>query len=175
VPNPAPRANFFGPQSVRFLPEDTIPNALRSHVYTPELILMPERSRTAVAPRESSTGSVVYHRPSSDEIVLDVSATGSGFANVLESYDPGWSADVDGRPAPVFAANGFTLAAPVSAGSHSVRFVYRTPGRSLGIAFSLVAAGLLAGLLWMPVRASAAPATKPAEQGGRPKRRRRAS
>jgi hypothetical protein len=55
---------------------------------------------------------------------------------------------VDGKSAALFAGNSFTLATPVSAGKHTVRFVYRTPGRSLGIAFSLSAIGLLALLIW---------------------------
>ncbi len=167
VPNPAPRASFFGPQSVKFLPEDTIPAALRAHVYTPELILLPERSRSTVAARATSDGSVVYHRPSSDEILLDVTATGTGFANVLESYDPGWSAEVDGQPAAVFAANGFTLATPVPGGQHSVRFVYHTPGRNTGIALSLLSCALLAGLLWPPARTrAAAPIVSPKRRRG---------
>jgi hypothetical protein len=172
VPDPAPRASFFGPQSVKFLSEDTIPVALRSHVYTPELILLPERSRNTVNPRANSTGTAMYHRPSSDEILLDVSDTGSGFVNVLESYDPGWSADIDGQPADVFAANGFTLAAPVAAGQHTMRFVYRTPGRTTGIWLSLVAAGLLFWLVWLPAPAIAVAPVAPAGQTGRSRRRR---
>jgi hypothetical protein len=173
VPDPAPRARFFGPQSVKFLSEDTIPAALRAHVYTPGLILLPQRSRDTVAVSAKSEGTVTYTRPSSDEILLDISATGSGFANVLESYDPGWSAEVDGQSAPVFAANGFTLAAPVPAGKHAVRFLYDTPGRGLGMALSLLAAGLLGGLIWLPARvAAAAPPVRPAAQTRRQRRRR---
>lgn len=162
VPDPTPRAGFYGPQSVKFLSEDTIPNALRTHVYTKDLILMPERSRNTVLPVTSSgsTGTVVYNRPSSDEILLDVSAGGSGFVNVVESYDPGWLVRVDGQEAPVFAANGFTLAAPVPAGKHAVRFLYRTPGRGLGMLLSLLAAGLLGGLIWLSPRV--APSDSPA-------------
>jgi hypothetical protein len=171
VPDPAPRASFFGPQSVKFLSEDTIPGALRSHVYTPDLILMPQRSRTTVDPRQKSEGSVAYSRPSTDEILLDVSAGGSGFVNVLESFDPGWSAEVDGQSAPVFAANGFTLAAPVPAGKHAVRFLYETPGRTLGIVLSLLAAGLLAGLLWWPAPTVGVAPGKPVSQTRRRRRR----
>jgi hypothetical protein len=172
VPDPAPRASFYSPQSIKFLPEDTIPGALRSHVFETDLILLPSESRHAIVPQANSAGggTVDYKRPSSDEILLDVSAGGSGFVNVVESYDPGWSAEVDGQAAPIFAANGFTLAAPVSAGRHSVRFWYETPGRSTGVLLSLFAAALLAGLLRFarltPRIASRPPAQK------RPKRRR---
>jgi hypothetical protein len=149
VPDPAPRASFYGPQAIKFLPEDTIPAALRSHVFETDLILLPVESRMALgaAARSGSIGSVNYKRPSSDEIQLDVSSSGAGFVNVVESHDPGWSAEVDGQPAPFYAANGFTLAAPVSAGTHTVRFVYRTPGRATGVLLSFLAAGMLAGLV----------------------------
>jgi hypothetical protein len=155
VPDPAPRASFYGAQSVAFLPEDQIPAWLRSHGYVKELLLMPEASRnpapvTPAVPGANSArdGAVIYKRPSTDEIRLDVLAGNSGFVNVVEAYDPGWSAQVDGRPAPVFAANSFTLGTPVSAGKHIVRFLYRTPGRTLGVALSLTAMSLLAWLIW---------------------------
>jgi hypothetical protein len=150
MPDPSPRASFYGPQSIKFLPEDTIPEALRSHVFETDLILLPTEGRTALGPaaRSGSTGTVTYRRPSSDEILLDVSSSGAGFANVVESYDPGWSAEVDGQSVPIFAANGFSLAAPVSAGTHTLRFAYRTPGRATGVALSFLAAGLLACLVW---------------------------
>jgi hypothetical protein len=178
VPNPAPRASFYNLQSIKFLPEDTIPDALRSHVFETDLILLPAVSRFVLG-RVASTsgaGTVDYKRPSSDEIRLDVSANGPGFVNVVESYDPGWSAEVDGQAAPVFAANGFTLAAPVSAGQHQVRFLYQTPGRGLGMVLSFLAIGLLAGLIWfaplVPDSAVAAAHVKASDRAHRKRRRR---
>jgi hypothetical protein len=175
VPDPAPRASFYGPQSIKFLPEDTIPGALRSHVFETDLILLPLESRYALGPsaKTASSGTVEYRRPSSDEILLDVSAGGAGFVNVVESYDPGWSAEVDGQPAPIFAANGFSLAAPVEAGKHTVRFLYETPGRGTGIVLSLVTAGLCALLIWKSRFAAPAVAPGVAQAKSRRARRRR--
>ena len=174
VPDPAPRASFYGPQAIKFLPEDTIPEALRSHVFETDLILLPVESRAALgtAARSGSTGTAVYRRPSSDEIRLDVSSSGAGFVNVVESYDPGWSAEVDGQSVPIFAANGFSLAAPVSAGSHTVRFVYRTPGRTAGVLLSIFAAGLLAILIRF-ARYSPALTAPPAAMPAKVRRRKR--
>ena len=174
VPGPAPRATFYSPQSIKFLPEDTIPGALRSHVFETDLILLPSESRDAIVPQadSGSGGTVDYRRPSSDEIQLAVSAGGAGFVNVVESYDSGWSAEVDGQAAPVFAANGFTLAAPVSAGKHAVRFLYRTPGRDTGIVLSLLAAALLAGLLKFAGFVPAVAPVKTSTLAGHKRRRR---
>jgi len=177
VPNPAPRASFYNLQSIKFLPEDTIPDALRSHVFETDLILLPMASRYTLGAvtNTGGAGTVDYRRPSSDEIVLDVSAASPGFVNVVESYDPGWSAKVDGQAAPVFAANGFSLAAPVPAGQHQIRLEYRTPGRESGELLSLLAAALLAGLIWSArfVPAPAASATRVKGPGQTRRNRRR--
>ena len=172
VPDPAPRASFYNPQAIKFLPEDSIPSALRSHRFETDLILLPSESRRLLPPggNPAGTGSVEYHRPSSDEIQLDVAANGPGFVDVLESYDPGWTAQVDGQAVPLFAANGFTLAAPVAAGRHSVRMVYQTPGRSTGVLLSLLAAGLLACLIRF---ARFTPVPEPGKPPVRPRRPRR--
>ncbi len=150
VPDPAPRASFYNPQSIKFLPEDSIPGALRSHVFETDLILLPTESRHAlIAGNEPSEH---RHRRIPAAIQRRNSRRcfggGSGFVNVLESYDPGWSAEADGQTVPIFAANGFTLAAPVSTGKHQIRFLYETPGRSIGVTASLIAAALLSGLIW---------------------------
>ena len=93
------------------------------------------------------SGDAVYSRPSSDEIRVEASAPGSGFIRVLESFDPGWSATVDGAPVPVREANGFALEIPISAGRHTIALQYKTPGRRTGILLSLASLGLLAGLV----------------------------
>jgi hypothetical protein len=180
VQDPVPRAGFYGTQSVAFLTEDETVAWLRSSAYTKGLLLLPPDSRSAAPIARGATpvaaserdGSVVYRRPSSDEIELEVSAAGPGFVDVLESYDPGWSAQVDGQPAPIFPANSFTLAAPVQAGKHAVRLRYHTPGRRLGIALSLSAAGLLALLLWRspPARYPVPPERPAAADPRRPRR-----
>jgi hypothetical protein len=92
-------------------------------------------------PNPAPRANVRYERPSSDEIRL-VSAR-QGFARVLEAYDPGWRATVDGVPAPVIDDGGFAMAVAVPRGRHEVRLTFKTPGRATGIALSLVSLGLL--------------------------------
>ncbi len=71
-----------------------------------------------------------YTRANADLIVIRSSAIGPGAVDVLEAYDPGWTAEVDGVGAPVLEANGLGIAVPIPAGVHSVQLSYRTPGRS---------------------------------------------
>jgi hypothetical protein len=88
-----------------------------------------------------------YARPWSDEIRISTNGTQNGFAEVLEAYDPGWTAAVDGAPSPLVPANGFAMAVPVTAGSHEVRLRYHTVGRVTGITLSILSAGLLVLLI----------------------------
>jgi uncharacterized membrane protein YfhO len=88
-------------------------------------------------------------RHSSDEIEVRATAFTRGFVKVLESFDPGWSAMVDGSAAPVVLADGFAMAVPVQPGEHTLRLSYRTPGRGLGCLLSLASVALFLGLLAM--------------------------
>jgi uncharacterized membrane protein YfhO len=56
---------------------------------------------------------------------------------ILESWDPGWSATVDGASAPIVPAFDALLAVAVPSGRHDVRFVYHTPGATAGIVVSI--------------------------------------
>jgi hypothetical protein len=92
-------------------------------------------------------GTARYARPSSDEIAVQTDSPRDGRVRLLESYDPGWTATVDGQPAPVADAGGIALGVPVPAGRHALRLRYHTPGRTTGLLLSLLSAGLLAILI----------------------------
>jgi uncharacterized membrane protein YfhO len=89
---------------------------------------------------------VVYRRVSSDVIDVDVSATEPGYVRVLEAWDEGWGATVDGQPADVEPGDDTFLAVRVPPGTHQVVLEYRTKYAAAGAALSLASAALL-GLL----------------------------
>jgi len=62
----------------------------------------------------------------------------------VEQYDPGWTATVDGRPAPIVAANLVMRAVPISAGHHTIDLQYKTPGLTLALSLSLLGVVALA-------------------------------
>jgi Bacterial membrane protein YfhO len=62
----------------------------------------------------------------------------SGFIVLLDRYDPGWRATLDGRPAPVLVANHMFRAVEVSAGSHRIVFEYHQRGLEPGAVLSLI-------------------------------------
>ena len=160
VPNPVPRAAFFAAEQALFAPRDKLLDLFLSQPRRDKLLLPEEfQTRLSDSPSAGPGGAVTYSRPSSDEILLDTTAGQAGFAHVLESWDPGWSAEVDGKPAPVAIANGFSMAVPVEPGKHAVRLRYRTVGRTTGWILSGVSAGLLALLLYPTRVAKAAKAS----------------
>ena len=147
VPGPAPRAAFFAGGRIDFVSPEKVLDAFVAHPNSDRLLLPSDARRyLPQASADSEAGAVRYSRPSSDEIVLEKTGGEAGFAEVLESFDPGWTAEVDGARAPVVAANGFTLAVPVATGRHHIRIHYDTPGRIAGWILTFVSAGLLAGL-----------------------------
>ena len=58
-----------------------------------------------------------------------------------EAFATGWSATVDGAPAPLLAADVLFRAVPVAAGRHRVVLAYEAPGRAAG--------AWLSGVTWL--------------------------
>jgi hypothetical protein len=150
VPHPAPRVQFFAAARAEFEPQSQIPGVFAAGAWD-RLLLEPSAEPyipSGAAP--SIPPSLSYSRPSPDEIRIQASNSQPGFVYVLESFDPGWTASVDGAPATVLPANGFAMAVPVTPGVHAVRLVYETPGRGTGLLLSLTSLVLLGVLVRYP-------------------------
>ncbi len=76
---------------------------------------------------------------------LVVRAAGPGLLVVGEGFDPGFSARVDGRAAPVLRVNGDRMGVVLEAGTHRVVLTHRARGLGVGLALAALAAGGLAG------------------------------
>jgi hypothetical protein len=153
VAHPAPRVQFFSAARAEFEPEARIPELFAAGSWSRLLLDSSARPYLPSGVAASVTPRLSYSRPAPDEIRLQSSNPEPGFVYVLESFDPGWSASVDGRPAHVLPANGFAIAIPVPPGSHDIRLIYQTPGRKTG--FLLTGISLL--LLGVLIRYPAAP------------------
>lgn len=72
----------------------------------------------------------------------------SGFLVITQNALPGWKAWVDGKPIPIYLADGIFQGIPINAQSSAVDLSYEPVSFRLGLFISLLAlAGLLAGLL----------------------------
>jgi hypothetical protein len=160
VPRPAPRAAFVPHRHALFLDEEEIHARLRDPGFSlRDVILLP---REAVAPPPPPPGGgpagpvrIAYERPSSDEIVVHVESPESGFVRILEAWDPGWRALVDGAVAPVLRAEDFVMAIRVDPGTSVLRLRFATPGAAQGLAISAASAALLIPLVGLPRRSAA--------------------
>lgn len=90
----------------------------------------------------SMSGSVEWTESTAERIVLAVKALSPGFLVLADQDYPGWRARLDGAPARILTANGFTRAVAIpQAGDHEVVFEYHPDGFYLGL--SLAGLGVL--------------------------------
>jgi len=80
-------------------------------------------------------------------ILVALQADAPGAVVVREAFAPGWSARLNGRPAPVVRADGRHLAVAVPPGESSVEFAYRPPGLQAGVWLAAAAGLAVLGLL----------------------------
>jgi hypothetical protein len=80
-------------------------------------------------------------RPLQDEVASSrwrVESPGRGWLVLRDLHFPGWRALVDGRPAPLYVADGVFMAVRLEAGSHEVAFRYRPMSLILGAALTFL-------------------------------------
>ncbi|MCS6802265.1 MAG: YfhO family protein [Chloroflexota bacterium] len=70
---------------------------------------------------------------------IETASPEPGFLRILESAYPGWTAQVDGRPAPLITVDGVLVGVPLSAGQHVVELAYRPASFAVGAALSAAA------------------------------------
>lgn len=113
-------------------------------------IVLPETASRPPDPDFRGTSRILVRR--ADRVVMEVEASAPAWAVLLERWDPGWRAVVDGESAEVLRANTAFRAVAVGAGRHRVELTYRPSGFLAGS--SLSALSLLAALaVWWRERA----------------------
>ena len=89
---------------------------------------------------------IVSARP--DRLTVEAEAPDGGYVVVLESYDPGWQATVDGAEATVVPANVLFRGVALAPRGPRVEMVYRPAGVVAGAAVSAVSALAAASSAW---------------------------
>jgi hypothetical protein len=113
----------------------------------------PDPRPVASGKRSFVVGRIAVDLP--ERVAADVNSDAAGILVLADLNYPGWTASVDGRPAPILAADGYLRAVALSAGAHRVEFRYRP------IAFYAGAAVSLAALVALAVLARRGPAPAP--------------
>jgi hypothetical protein len=136
VRDPLPRAYAVG-RAVPAVGEEAL-GVLESPEFDPRAAVVV----AGEAPREPSAGHAFEGRVTRldlapDRVRLEAELSRPGYVVLVDSWDPGWRATVDGRPAPVLRANVAFRAVPVPAGRHAIEQRYRPRSVSLGLLLSL--------------------------------------
>jgi hypothetical protein len=115
------------------------------------------------APNQSETVAVSY--PTPQRTLLDVHLDSPGLVILCDVYYPGWVLFIDGKPAPIYRANGAMRAASVPAGDHRLVYIYAPRSFRVGSLISIVGVCALAVLgalcALRPVDQVLAPAAEP--------------
>ncbi len=94
---------------------------------------------------QGPAGTAVYRSLGTQAASVTVDATSPSVVVVRNPYDSGWHATVDGRAAPVLAADYLVQGIPVGAGHHVILLTYDDPSIGYGLAGSALALAVLLG------------------------------
>lgn len=105
-----------------------------------------EAIRAATGDAEGRCTITAFHI---DSLAARCQSSGPALAVFVEQMAPGWTATVNGAPAPIGVGNGAVRVVPIGAGESEVRLAFETPGGRTGLGASAI--GLLlvgVGLAW---------------------------
>ncbi len=178
VPDPVPRVTFFPDSAVVQITPDEMHQMMRNGRYQPLAHLLvptdgpagssshlerptpgPATSTSQATSQPDSTAPPTYERPGSDEIVVTARNDEPGVLRVLETFDEGWRAELNGRPVPIIAADDTFLGVVLPAGQNIVRFTYHTPGTRAGLVISATGLAAFACVLLVAPRRDVADLT----------------
>lgn len=148
VPDPAERAQLYPIDRVQFLDVETIHARLRDPAFDPVATLLLPISARPESMSRSALHSAQYRRPDSDRIECTVTSDAGGFLRVIESFDPGWCATIDGQATAIWPAMDSLLCVQIPPGTHEARFEYHTPGATAGIVISTASTLGLLSVAW---------------------------
>jgi Bacterial membrane protein YfhO len=91
-----------------------------------------------ILPPATGPYAATYEERQPEDVRISVDAGSRSIVVVRNAWDRGWSATVDGLPAPVLKTDYLLQGVPVPAGHHEIRLTYREPAIGRGIALSAV-------------------------------------
>jgi hypothetical protein len=144
-PRAMPRAFLVGRSVVRASEPDRL-KFMTSPSFEPARMVVLESGAEGGADLTPSTVTIRLRGPGFYE--LKAEAASDGWLVLTEADYPGWTATVDGAPAPILRANHFVQAVKLTPGVHEVRFEFRSGSLRTGVAIAGATVALaLAGAL----------------------------
>jgi hypothetical protein len=157
VPDPRPRAYLVA--GARIADGDAAWAALKDPAFDPSReVILPDGEANAPG-RFDGRLRVLERKP--DRLRFEVEGDRAAYLVMVDAYDAGWRARVDGVPTPVLRANIGFRAIAVPAGRHLVDSTYRPGAVGVGLAVSVLSALGALGIAWKSPRERTATATLP--------------
>lgn len=164
VPHPLPRTYVVGGSRVADGPAAL--TVLLDPAFDPEReVLLASGPATRGAPDFSGTSRILEFRP--DRVRLEAALSRAGFLVLVDAYDPGWRASVDGRAVELLRANVAFRAVRLSEGVHRIELAYQPRAVALGLGASLMT---LLGAAAVLGRRQAPPTASPEPEPAAPAR-----
>jgi hypothetical protein len=91
-----------------------------------------------------------------ERVVVQTQSAAPAYLLLTDTFDPGWSATLDGQSVPIRPAYVAFRAVALKSGQHTVVFSYQPAGFALGLSISAAGAFLAALLLFLPAWPTAA-------------------
>ncbi|MDD5222727.1 MAG: YfhO family protein [bacterium] len=145
IPGAFPRAMVFY-QARALSDQDQIIKLWSTPDFPAEQVLLVETEPEKLTPgsklMKSEPAAVMEYQ--NEKVAVEAEAREAGWLLLLDSYYPGWKAEVDGRPGEIYRGDGFFRAVKIPQGKHRVVFHYYPAvfRNSVGVS----ATGLLAWL-----------------------------
>ena len=108
------------------------------------------RSPLPCSPSDGRRGSAHIESYAPEEVRVGVDGPCEHYVVLADSYDPGWTARIDGVPSRIYVADYAFRAVLVSSGAHTLVFTYAPVGVRIGFGLSAAGLVLLAALVVLP-------------------------
>jgi hypothetical protein len=143
VPDPLPRTYVVG--EARIVTGRAAYRTLVDPSFAPGREVLLEEGRPVRRERPLAGASRIVELRC-DHVALEAEAEGEGWVVLLDAYDPGWRATVNGRGVPLLRANLGFRAVAIGPGRHRIELAYRPPSVAAGLGVSTATLLLVLGL-----------------------------
>ncbi len=127
-----PRVSVVPSWTIEPTPSEAL-DAVLEPGFDPSQTAVLERDPAIVATPGAPPGSATYREVTPEDVRITADAAAPSIVVIRNSYDPGWSATVDGDPASVLPTDYLLQGVAVPAGTHEIRLTYHDPDVSRGM------------------------------------------
>ncbi|HLN31854.1 MAG TPA: hypothetical protein VK395_29255 [Gemmataceae bacterium] len=143
-----PRA-FIVPEAAPLEEQTRVLEQMKTTNFRRTVLLEGYRAPGTAQPASTSepVGEAVISEYLPNRVRVKTHSAQPGFLVLTDVWFPGWTCNVDGRPAEVYRADFLFRSIPVPAGDHEVNFAFAPRSYGLGKGISMFAAGIFSLLL----------------------------